>query len=51
MNNIKSLWEWISNDFYKNLIPNLDEASSILIGYPILRQLRVKKGILFYSML
>ena len=30
---------------YSNLNIWLDDASSILIGYPILRQLRLKKGL------
>ena len=56
LNNVQDFFSWISKDFLKNsqadkLLSNitmdsyLNDASSIVIGYPILRQLRIKNGI------
>ena len=57
--NINGLWDWLVNEFLVNLKVDVSEydvsmresldsytsdLSSILIGFPILRQLRVKKS-------
>ena len=62
INNVQSFWKWIAHDFLSNLrevktsanseTPGanfdlyLNNTASILVGYPMLRQLRVKNGIL-----
>ena len=56
---VEDFWEWVSGDFLENLkavsyyngdtFANinlyLDDVSSVLIGYPSLRQLRTKNSI------
>lgn len=47
---IKDVWNWLANDLMLNLKANqpsnnqLQDKTSILIGYPILRQVRVKNS-------
>jgi hypothetical protein len=58
---VENFWDWISNGFikkfnaksyyngqnYSNINLFLNDHSSILIGYPTIRQLRIQKGIEF----
>ena len=43
----KSVYNASIRETYSTFESYVDDASSILIGYPILRQLRVKKGVIF----